>query len=336
LHLDIYDNADPVDGVPPVKGLVAVRTDNSLLDEFDVVSVSSQIPDLGFANGFVPNVKLVYTTPEMAAEIVEAHNALQDKFPGITFQRKLSSANVSRLSEDMRDGMYRPGITTVATSARDRILNGQHTLNAIIQTGKPQWLILISGIPEALEEWYFKGFDKGSNRSHSQRLAISAVESPAVKSTLTGYYIEWRTMKEGEKYHVTSDERCNLTLELDAEFNEAIGCIRQYSDDIPFHANILRFWHFLLRHEGKKDGYEVDNFFARIANGDPAMENFKVWLEKNAKVAKGGGHQVNNYLPVIYLAWNLFQGGKKFPTAGKFSVVEWRSKRNFVDYLSFV
>jgi hypothetical protein len=60
-------------------------------------------------------------------------------------QRKLRAAHVQRLARIMNKGEFRQGtpIDLAVVGKRQYLLNGQHTLNAIIHSGEPQMLLVV-------------------------------------------------------------------------------------------------------------------------------------------------------------------------------------------------
>jgi len=103
------------------------------------------------ANTKKHDVSLVTITPDMAR-----HWLLSRPYKG---QRQLRAAHVKFLAEEMERKNFRPSAEIVFAVEEDRhfLVNGQHTLNAIVQCGIPQTLIVFcyqSGGEEDTAEIY--------------------------------------------------------------------------------------------------------------------------------------------------------------------------------------
>lgn len=97
------------------------------------------------------------------------------------FQRKLNAAHVEELCEEMLADEFEPGTTINIAELMDGtshfvLTNGQHTLQAIIDSGKPQWLTIVRRRVKNLKE---------AGVSYS-RLDIQATRRPAQRLRALG------------------------------------------------------------------------------------------------------------------------------------------------------
>ena len=72
-------------------------------------------------------------------------------------QRKVRQAHVERLSNEMRRGTFRPGtmIETMAFGGREYLINGQHRLHAVIESGTTQVFTIQQTVVNSMEEIAF-------------------------------------------------------------------------------------------------------------------------------------------------------------------------------------
>lgn len=88
-------------------------------------------------------------------------------------QRKMNDAHVEELVEEMLANEFEPGTTIniaeLLNSTAFLLTNGQHTLQAIVDSGKPQWLTIVRRHVKTLNE---------AGESYS-RLDIQAIRRPA-------------------------------------------------------------------------------------------------------------------------------------------------------------
>lgn len=117
-------------------------------------------------NGYV-EVKPVVVTPDQAKEWLD-HNVFGS-------QRKLRPAHVAFLAGEMKAGRFRRGTPIEFGSLNGKLflVNGQHTLNALVQYGEPYELVMVIQ-PVASEEalgWLYNTHDSGLSRSWTDAYA---------------------------------------------------------------------------------------------------------------------------------------------------------------------
>lgn len=85
--------------------------------------------------------------------------------------RKASSEYVGRLSADMRAGRWRLGNDAITIDSEGRLVNGQHRLNAVVQSKTTQLFLFLVGVePESALI-----LDVGKNRQMYERIHVSGV-----------------------------------------------------------------------------------------------------------------------------------------------------------------
>lgn len=99
----------------------------------------------------LPGVVMMQVSPSQAQEWLRSNRE----------NRRLRQKNVEYLVRQMSTGGYVAGAAVVAFSTDGRLLNGQHTLNAIIASGCAQTVTVQYGMPESA----FGAYDTGLVRS---------------------------------------------------------------------------------------------------------------------------------------------------------------------------
>lgn len=100
-------------------------------------------------------MKCVLVTPDMALEWL-ANNPCN---------RKPVHKRITEMAEDMRKGLWEPnGSTIVFEKDTGALLDGQHRLNAILESEKPQWVWVCNGIDKTIH------FDDGKPRSLTDKI----------------------------------------------------------------------------------------------------------------------------------------------------------------------
>lgn len=107
---------------------------------------------------FMGNMQCELITPEKAIDLL-ANNP---------DNRKLSKAHVHKLADDMREGKWEPwnGNTIVFEKDTGKLLDGQHRLEAIVESEKPQWMWICNGVDKTIH------MDDNKTRSQADRLVI--------------------------------------------------------------------------------------------------------------------------------------------------------------------
>lgn len=83
-------------------------------------------------------------------------------------QRSVKRANLTKIENCIRDGLFVLNGETIIISETGKLLNGQHRIIAVINTGIGIWTVLVEGIPDS----YFPTIDSGSSRSFKDVLKI--------------------------------------------------------------------------------------------------------------------------------------------------------------------
>jgi hypothetical protein len=105
------------------------------------------------------NCEVILMTPKLAKSILETCN---------TGNRKLRAAHVRKLAGAMTRGEWNMNHQGIAFADTGRLLDGQHRLNAVIQSGKSVDFVVFHD----LDEKTYRGMDKGAGRSHANSLGM--------------------------------------------------------------------------------------------------------------------------------------------------------------------
>ena len=109
------------------------------------------------------SVYLATITPSFAKRLLE-HN---------TMNRPLVQQRIKKFAGDMKRGAWQNNGETIKVAKSGRVLDGQHRLHAVIQSG----VSITSLIVEGLEEDSFHTIDTGSKRTNAQILGINGIKN---------------------------------------------------------------------------------------------------------------------------------------------------------------
>jgi hypothetical protein len=93
----------------------------------------------------------VEVTPELAAEWLKSN----------TKNRHIRAKHLSRLEKDMLTGKFVITHQGVAICEDGTLIDGQHRLQSIVETGKTQWLLVTQGLPMEAQQFV----DNGARRA---------------------------------------------------------------------------------------------------------------------------------------------------------------------------
>lgn len=121
----------------------------------------------------LPGIEVYFlkVDPDLAKEILKTNTK---------GQRNLSAANVERYASDMITQDWHPNGDTVKISSDLELLDGQHRLNAIVNSGEAQVLLIVTGIDkEAMST-----IDAGRKRTFSDQLRMEGVRNHSIVAAL--------------------------------------------------------------------------------------------------------------------------------------------------------
>ena len=96
-------------------------------------------------------------------------------------QRRLRPMHMTMLSAHMQANRFE-GVDTIKIDSQGFIIDGQHRLAAVVQSNQPQWLIIVTDVPDNLKQY----LDQGAKRSEGDRLKMQFDLNPStgVKTAL--------------------------------------------------------------------------------------------------------------------------------------------------------
>jgi hypothetical protein len=106
-----------------------------------------------------PKTAIELVTPELAEALLATN----------TSNRKVSQTNVEKMKRDMRNGDWQIGTDAIGVSSDGHLLNGQHRLTAVIESGIPVMMPVMRG----LENRSVVVLDTGKSRTLADLLKMS-------------------------------------------------------------------------------------------------------------------------------------------------------------------
>lgn len=110
-------------------------------------------------------------TPEIAKEILEKNHS----------NRTIRKSHVDRYARDMIAGKWQMNGEPIQIGENGTLKNGQHRLTAIIKTGIPVNMLVVTGVPEDVNT-----YDTGAKRSHVDLARFDGMDSSRANNTYIG------------------------------------------------------------------------------------------------------------------------------------------------------
>lgn len=144
------------------------------------------------------HTEIITVTPELARVLLE-HN---------TENRNIRPAKLAQLKSDMKAGRWQFNGETLKVSKEGLLNDGQHRLQAIIETHKPQKLLIVFGVDRNSRETV----DTGATRSVGDQLALSGWPYASTIAGVARMVIGYERMK-GENFGRPSEISVSEVLE---------------------------------------------------------------------------------------------------------------------------
>lgn len=252
----------------------------------------------------------LHCTPAMAEEFLR----LNDK------NRPVSALTVRKYANRMRAGWKNTG-ETIIVSKNGRLLNGQHRLEACLDSGCAFPVHIIFGI----EDDAFAFMDIGRTRTCADIFAINGVENYTVMSAAALWL--WRYEKAGmgepgSETRPTHDKLYEFYLEHE-------GLQDSYTPGTRFSANkvaspsLMTALHYIC---AQKNRAEADAFFKVLATGIGLKSSREptARLRKRLLDARIAGAALDDIYAAAFtvMTWNAIRKGEGAP------LLRWRGEQN--------
>lgn len=252
-------------------------------------------------------------TPEWAYTVLEHRNGKN---------RPIRRHKVDQLVDALKRGEYRFNSSGIAFDSGGELLDGQHRLTAVVESGVSIPVLVVSGLTPETQDV----MDTGAARILSDQLHIRG--GNRIRTTASVVTLAWR-WEQAEwdrpvgKY--PTNAQALAYLEGNRGLREAVAAAHRVTDGLPFNLAPSRLGAAMYRArmldpEGCREFFEEQ--FAtgtELEAGDPAF----VLRERLTNLSDQGRRASSRSkaeftLALIVLAWNAYQRGQKI------KVLRWR------------
>lgn len=255
-----------------------------------------------------PTVELEFITPDIAAEYLTAN----------TRNRKLHKARLAGMIEDMAKGRWQLSVNAITFDCGGVLLNGQHTLTAIVRSGMAQRLIVCRNWPTEAQDV----MDSGSARNLADALNLAGI--PNCKPVAAAI----RSLNTYQRYgKLTSSNlyRAATTSELQQEFVDHPGLLKYVASHGPIpglSAGMYGAALYLFSLASEEDALEFDRL---LRTGDGLYVGHPIHTLRE-RIVRDQAVTHSNLMPIVksvflVRTWNAWRTGEsltrlQFKTGG--------------------
>lgn len=258
-----------------------------------------------------PSYQVLDLDPAAAKEILN----------GNTHNRGLRRSVVESYARDMSEGAWQENGESIKIAGDGTLLDGQHRLNAIVESGATQRMLVVRGLPMGSQDTV----DGGARRSFSDVLKLRGETDYNRLAAVTRRVAHWQ---RGERRAVRSPAGPATNTELLRILDEApsirasaeiAGEVRRH---IPVHASVAGLTHYLFAQVNPED---CDYFFQRLIDGANLDADHPVAVLRRTVIEHmSGKHKLPEHVMLAYVikAWNAYRDGRtisqlRFRAGGK-------------------
>lgn len=241
---------------------------------------------------------------------------LAEKWLGVnTHNRHVRPAVVDRYARDMIEGEWQYNGDPIRISESNVVLDGQHRLLAVVQSGVSIRSLIVTGLPDESQNT----MDIGTSRTMGDQLRLSGEKDEARLAAILRLAVGQSKGKWGpSSYHPTHAEM-RAYLAEHPDLRMAVSIATRARKDLPCRPSLIgAIYHACAQ----IDRGDAELFFGeQLCDGiglfptDPAHVLRRKLRDDTARARTPGettrrlnGEDVTRY---TLLAWNLFRAGKK-------------------------
>lgn len=244
-----------------------------------------------------PTASFVAVTPELAERWLKLNSR----------NRKIRKTDVDRYKRDMRGGKWHLDGSPIRFSPDGYLLDGQHRLTAIAETGVTIPMLVVRGVDSEAQSV----MDTGRRRSAADALDIAGHAHYSTLAAAARLLLEvdngWLDM--GGRYEVSHSEIL-ATIEANPDLESAVAFIRPLTRKSEVPPVMAAYTYMIMRRISAQDAAE---FWVAMSEkvglkaGDPVLA-----LSNRFAEARRSRERLKRsiQLSLIYRAWNARRHGK--------------------------
>jgi hypothetical protein len=245
-------------------------------------------------------IERILITPEIATQLLTKNIG----------NRPMSEKHVVFIKNEMDKDLYKETGDTIQISINNKLLDGQHRLEAIRRSGKSYWQNIAYDVPDDA----FYVLDTGRPRSNGDILSISGIKNGTLISSAISFI---KTLqKEANDFNKSARENAEEKIKFfndNPEIGEiAIYCNRIYRKTKWISPSILTAIYFVLAKKGHPENI-ISNFFNMYETGLDLTESSPAYHLRNKLIKDSINktkYRIVDKVKLFIVCWNLYIKGK--------------------------
>jgi hypothetical protein len=225
-----------------------------------------------------------------------------------TSNRPVSKSNVETIKKAISSGEWKENGEAIKISHDGVLLDGQHRLMAISQTGIPVSTLVITGLSRDV----FTTLDIGRARGAGDMLALQGMQSYNVVAAAVNLYLVWKgtggLSNPGARHRPSKTEIVNVAMS-DARFSD----VNRKSSNFSISYMGRSLFLFLSVAFSEHDKTKSDEFFGHLTEPDYVTTPKVVMLLREQLIAGSTGnnrHSKQYKAALVFKAFSYFCSGK--------------------------
>lgn len=249
----------------------------------------------------------ILVTPEKAMEWLTEKNK---------HNREMLPARLKRYVQDINRGRWERTGATIKFDTNGNLLDGQHRLQAIFDTGKAQRCLVARNVPVSA----FMHIDTGAVRQGGDVLSIAGYDNPKLVAAAARFADQLQKIEAGEMGYTSLGKVRLPNDELLAWVGKHPDILRVLSLGNSRAARAVlsppSLFRALLWYLSQVDENDATAFFDTLASGvglgsgNPVLVLRNVLMAEKAKAVRSDTRPYWYYAAITIKAWNAFRQGK--------------------------
>lgn len=220
--------------------------------------------------------------------------------------RKLRPSYASGLARDMANGKWNFDGAPIRIDSDGNLFDGQHRLNAVIESGKAQTFLILGNLPVEA----YNTADTGLARTYGDTLRRRGYNNVSLRGALQKIICRWETGKSlDDTKRLTYSELDEIMFTHIDTINHAIANTTSTVRKTPLPGTLMAFSWWVL---AKIDVADAKTFLVSLAEGENLRRKQPVYtLRERLRNDAERGHTRNEYMHLVFAAWNAFREGRE-------------------------
>lgn len=222
--------------------------------------------------------------------------------------RRVRKAILNRYSRDIAAGRWRENGSSVVRARNGNLLDGQHRLHAIVQTGEPAWLLVVQNVDDVAQPT----IDDGAKRTTADRLTFRDEVNSHTTAAVLRRVMMWEAGKafNSGAYQPTSQEQLEFLDGHGDRLRAAVNAAVYYKKRKLLPPSIIGLCWYVF---SGLDADGAQEFFDRLDDGANLAYNHPITVLRNKLIdltREPGRVPEDTLLHYVVKTWNLYRAKK--------------------------